>query len=123
MSSYSATLNSPQWTPPVSRHGDKLSSPPQPHMAFLNSPCSLDAFSSPKTVDCTTLRKIRQKRYEKSSIAYDQSQIILQVRICMGSSEHNSAYISPPNRLILSKWAFLIMFSLNIPTYPVILQI
>ena len=24
----------------------------------------------------------------------------------MGSSEHNSAYISPPNRLILSKWAF-----------------
>jgi len=24
----------------------------------------------------------------------------------MGSSEHNSAYIPPPNRLILSKWAF-----------------
>lgn len=66
-----------------------------------------------------------QKRYEKSTIAYDQSQIIiiLQVRICMGSSEHNSGYISPPNRLILSKWAFFIMFSLNMPTYPVILQI
>ena len=41
----------------------------------------------------------------------------------MGSSEHNSGYISPPNRLILSKWAFFIMFSLNMPTYPVILQI
>ena len=63
------------------------------------------------------------ERYEKNSIAYDQSQIILQVRICMGSSEHNSGYISPPNRLFLNKWAFFIMFSLNMPTYPVILQI
>lgn len=54
---------------------------------------------------------MRQKRYEKSSKAYDQSQIILQVRICMGSSEHNSAYISPPNRGIfyhvLSEYANL----------------
>ena len=44
-------------------------------------------------------------------------------RICMETSEHNGAYISPPictNWLIFSKWTFFTLLFLNMPTYPII---
>ena len=43
----------------------------------------------------------------------------------MGSSEHNSAYNYLPSKQADFKQVgiFFIMFSLNMPTYPVILQI
>ena len=44
----------------------------------------------------------------------------------MVSSEQNGAYISTPictNRLVFNKWTFFVWFSLDVPTYPIILQI
>ena len=44
----------------------------------------------------------------------------------MVSSEQNGSYISPPictNRLVFNKWTFFVWFSLDVPTYPIILQI
>jgi len=47
-------------------------------------------------------------------------------RTYMVSSEHNGAYISLSictNRLAFNKWTFFVLFSLDVPTYPIILQI